>query len=312
MMKTKLTIINSIEDAIEKDTRAIALGFFDGIHVGHRHIIEKVIEVSKLKGVTSTVLSFVDFPTKDSKTIISLEERVDVLTSLGVEEFIVIRFTDDVRNMLPEDFYHKFLIDKFGAVALFTGEDYTFGRGGKGKIEHLSALSEADDVELYVVPDIKKYDRRISSTWIRNALDEGDMKLVTELLGGVKYSVKGEVLVGKKLGRTLGFPTINQRFPSDKYVCRLGVYRSIAIIDGKEYPSISNVGMRPTVENTNSVNCETYIYNWCEDLYGRYAEVVLVEFIRDEKKFSSSSELKAQVDYDKQLVAKMWNIEITD
>lgn len=310
--ETELIIINHPSDLVSDKPRAIALGFFDGIHVGHREIIKNAGLYAKEKGITSTVLSFIDFPTKESKTILSIEERIKILSSMGIDEFIVIRFLDEVKGMMPEDFYKFFLIGKFNAKALFTGEDYTFGRGGKGTIELLSKLAHEDDVYIDAVPDIKMYDRRISSTWIRSLLDEGNMRLVSELLGGADYSVRGPIIVGKKLGRTLGFPTINQIFPKDKYVCRLGVYRSLTVIDGVSYPSISNVGLRPTVEDSRNVNCETYIYNLDEDLYGKEARVILVEFIRDEKKFSNSSELKAQVDYDKVKVANLWNVEISD
>lgn len=307
-MKTKLIVINSIDDVVDSKSRAMALGFFDGIHVGHRRIIERTRDYALNRKITSTVLSFIDFPTKESKTIFSLEERVAILSQIGIDEFIVIRFSDEVKNMEPEDFYQRFLVEKFNAQALFTGEDYTFGKGGKGSINLLRDLIKADGLTHEAIPDITLNDVRISSTWIRNAIDEGDMKLVNELLGGRYYSVKGIVKAGKKLGRTLGFPTINQEIPSDKYVCRKGVYKSLTIIDRKEYPSISNVGLRPTVENAKNINCETYIYNFDRDIYGQDVEVRLIEFIRDEKVFSSVDELKAQVDSDKLKVEKMWKL----
>lgn len=310
-MKTKLITINSIEDVVEKCPRSIALGFFDGIHVGHRRIIELARDKAINLGIRSVCLSFVDFPNSEAKTILSLDERIEVLSQIGIDEFIVIRFTDAVRNMSPEDFYKKFLMEKFDAQALFSGVDYTFGQGGKGNIELLKKLAK-NDAEIHIVDDITLDGKRISSTWIRNAIEEGNMELVMTLLGGISYSVKGVVKEGKKLGRTLGFPTINQSFPSDKYPCRKGVYKSLTIVDGKEYKSISNVGLRPTVENSDNVNCETYIYDFNRNIYGVNAEVKLLEFIRDEKKFSSADELKAQVMSDKEKVANLWNIDKTN
>lgn len=307
-MKTNLIVIDKIEDMVELKSRAMALGFFDGIHVGHRRIIERTRDYALSRNLTSTVLSFIDFPTKESKTIFSLEERVAILSEIGIDEFIVIRFLDEFKNMEPEDFYNEFLVKKFNAKALFTGEDYSFGKGGKGSIELLRELIKKDEIFHEAIPDIKLNDVRISSTWIRQAITEGDMGIVHELLGGLYYSVRGVVKQGKKLGRTLGFPTINQEFPSDKYVCRKGVYKSLTIIDKKEYPSISNVGLRPTVENSNNINCETYIYNFNSDIYGKDVQVRLIEFIRDEMAFSSVDELKAQVDNDKLKVEKMWKL----
>lgn len=310
-MRTKLIVINSIEDVVEKCPRSIALGFFDGIHVGHRRIIELARDKAINLGIRSVCLSFVDFPNSDAKTILSLDERVEVLSQIGIDEFIVIRFTDDVRNMSPEDFYKSFLVEKFNARALFSGGDYTFGSGGKGNIELLKTLTK-DEVEVNVIDDITLEGKRISSTWIRNAIEAGDMELVMTLLGGISYSVKGVVQEGKKLGRTLGFPTINLSFPKDKYPCRKGVYKSLTIVNGKEYKSISNVGLRPTVENSNNVNCETYIYNFNRNLYGVSAEVRLLEFVRDEMRFGSVEELKTQVLSDKEKVANLWNIDKTN
>lgn len=306
-MKTSLITINSLEDVVSFEPRSIALGFFDGIHVGHRRIIESARDKAIQLGIKSVCLSFVDFPTKEAKTILSLEERLEILSQMEVDEFIVIRFIDEVKNMKPEDFYTKFLKEKFNAKALYSGEDYSFGKGGEGNIDLLRKLA-INDMEVHTISDITLDGRRISSTWIRNAINEGDMNMVSTLLGGINYSVKGEVKEGKKLGRTLGFPTINQSFPSDKYVCRKGVYRSVTIINGKEYKSISNVGLRPTVENSDNVNCETYIYNFKSNLYGINAEVKLLEFIRDEMRFESVDQLKAQVLSDKESVAKLWNI----
>lgn len=313
MSRTKLIIVDDIGEIVETKERAMALGFFDGIHIGHRQIIKKVFEVSKERNLTSTVLSFIDFPTKESKTIISIEERLDILTALGIEEFIVIRFSDEVKNLLPEEFFYSFLIEKFNSKCLFTGEDYSFGRGGIGKIDLLKKLSYENSIDVIVVPDVKVDNRRVSSTWVRQTLEEGNIPLMNTLLGeGGTYAISGVVLEGKKLGRLLGFPTINQMVPKDKYLCRLGVYRSVVEIDGKEMPAISNVGRRPTVENTDNVNCETYIYNFNGDLYGQVVKVTLCEFIRDEKKFGNSSELKNQVDYDKKKVAELWKIELED
>lgn len=290
--------------------RAVALGFFDGIHLGHRLIIQKTVEAARSRGLKATVLTFSDFPVKGFKALTSLDEKIEIIKELGADEVICAKFTDELKNMSPEEFFEKVLCDRFGSEVLVSGGDYTFGRMASGNTELLSALASSKAVTHIIVPDVLYAGEKSSSTKIRDLLKNGGASEAVELLGGRPFCYEGVVVYGKKLGRTLGFPTVNIPVPEDKLIAKFGVYRSRVIIDGKAYPSVSNVGLRPTVEHSDNINCETFIYNFDKDMYGRFIRVELWEFIRPEMAFSSVDQLKAQVDSDKEKVANLWEINI--
>ena len=290
--------------------RAVALGFFDGIHLGHRLIIKRTVEEARRMGLRATVLTFSNFPVRGFKALTSLDEKIEIIKELGADEIICAEFTDELKNMEPQEFYEKVLFGKFGSEVLVSGEDYTFGRKASGDTKLLTELSAKDSVTHIVVPDVLYAGEKSSSTKIRELLRSGEASEAVELLGGRPFCYEGPVVYGKKLGRTLGFPTVNIPIPEDKFIVKFGVYRSRVIIEGKAYPAVSNVGLRPTVEHSDNINCETFIYDFHRDMYGHFVRVELWEFIRPEMAFSSVEQLKAQVDADKEKVANLWEINI--
>ena len=305
-MKHEIEYISLKDDLPDLEGRATALGFFDGIHLGHRKIIKTAVDRARQAGLRSCVLTFSDFPSKDFRALTTLDEKLDLIRETGADEVVCIRFTDDIRSMPADVFYHEILVKELGSKILVSGEDYTFGSKATGDTALLQRLAVEDRVETVISEDVMFDDFKSSSTMIRKCLSTGETELAVKLLAGKPFCYSGIVVEGKKLGRTLGFPTVNLKIPDDKYIVKAGVYRSSVILDGKRYPSVSNVGLRPTVEHADNVNCETYIYDFDRDIYGSDIRVELWQFVRPEMTFASVEELREQVERDKRTCASFW------
>lgn len=281
--------------------RAVALGFFDGIHMGHLEIIRKMVKLGKKNGLVTTVQTFANSPKTEQKMLTTIEERLEILSELGVDELLVIPFDEAFKNTEHSVFAENILRNKLNAKALFCGEDYSYGKMALGNKETLMEFGKANGISVKVVPD-KFYmdtDRRISSTWMREALSEGDVELSNKLCEGRAFSYSGVVVKGKQLGRTLGFPTVNIEVPDDKFVAKRGVYASVVYLGGRKLLGVSNVGRRPTVENSELDIIETYIFDFDEDVYGARIKVEFLAFLRPETKFGSQEELMNAVELNK-------------
>ena len=289
--------------------RAVALGLFDGIHEGHAQIIRKTVKAAKQNGMLSSVMTFSGNIKGQSKSVTTLEERLSILSEFGVDEMVVLDF-DKIRDMEPQDFCMNILKLNMNAKALFCGDDFRYGKGAAGTIDDLKAFGKESAVVVKVF-DAKLYegsDRRISSSWIREALEEGQVELAASLMGGRPFSYSGVVIKGRQLGRTLGFPTANIEVPEDKITVRRGVYASLTHIGNDKYPSITNVGKRPTFDDGDFDNAETHIFDFDEDIYGARIRVDLLSFIRPEMRFDGIEALSAQVEADK-LKTKTYHIK---
>lgn len=292
-------------DVAETNGRVIALGFFDGVHLGHREIIRKTVETAEEKGLTASVLTFKNFKLKDPTELRSYEEKLQIFKGLGVHQVISLDF-DMIKDMEAEVFVDEVLYKELNAKVLVSGTDYTFGKNAVGNAELLKSLSLQREIGTVIVPDVFFENEKCSSTLIRNLLSEGKIDKANILLGGESFSYEGTVVRGKMLGSTLGFPTANLPIPTDRFKPKFGVYITITTLDGVKYRSISNLGLRPTVEDSDNVNIETFIYGHEGELYGREIKVELLGFVRPEKRFSSVDELKEQVESDKKKVANLW------
>lgn len=292
-------------DVAETNGRVIALGFFDGVHLGHREIIRKTVETAEEKGLTASVLTFKNFKLKDPTELRSYEEKLQIFKGLGVHQVISLDF-DMIKDMEAEVFVDEVLYKELNAKVLVSGTDYTFGKNAVGNAELLKSLSLQRGIGTVIVPDVFFENEKCSSTLIRNLLSEGKIDKANILLGGESFSYEGTVVRGKMLGSTLGFPTANLPIPTDRFKPKFGVYITITTLDGVKYRSISNLGLRPTVEDSDNVNIETFIYGHEGELYGREIKVELLGFVRPEKRFSSVDELKEQVESDKKKVANLW------
>ena len=306
-VKEERILLSETQDLGKK--RAVALGFFDGIHIGHRKLISTMIEKARENGLIATVFTLSNFPTADSEHLTTREEKIEILRELGADEIVCADF-GDIRNMPARDFIMSYLVEHLNAALLVYGTDYRFGAGAEGDAKMLETLSDECGIDRVMVEDVYYEGEKCSSSRIRRLLSTGAADEVRPLLGDRFFSYEGIVQPGKKLGRTLGFPTTNIMIPKDKFKVRFGVYRSLSYIGGREYPSISNIGIRPTVEDSENINCETFVYNFHEDVYGQSVKVGLMEFIREEKRFGSVDELKEQVESDKKKVANLWEINI--
>ncbi|MCR5804013.1 MAG: bifunctional riboflavin kinase/FAD synthetase [Clostridia bacterium] len=292
-------------DVTEEKGRVIALGFFDGVHQGHREIIRKTVETAEENGLAASVLTFKNFKLKDPTELRSYEEKLQIFKGLGVHQVISLDF-DMIKDMEAEVFVDEVLYKKLNAKVLVSGTDYTFGKNAVGNADLLKSLSIQRGIETLIVPDVFFENEKCSSTLIRNLLSDGDVKKANVLLGGDRFSYEGTVVRGKMLGSTLGFPTANLPIPSDRFKPKFGVYITLTTLDGVKYRSISNLGLRPTVEDSDNVNIETFIYSHEGELYGRKIKVELLGFVRPEMKFQSVDELKARVESDKEKVAILW------
>ena len=285
--------------------RVIALGMFDGLHQGHMDIIKKAVMTAERDGLTSTVQTFKNLFKQDSKSLYTSEERLKLVSGTGADELLVLDF-DEVRDMEPEDYLRNVLLYRCIADTLIMGEDYRFGRGAKGDVSMIKEFAKANDIRVIVVKDhlLEGTDKKISTTWLREALSEGDVDLTRSLCGGRDYSYSGRCVQGKQLGRTMGFPTANIIVPEDKFVVRRGVYVSRVRLGQRTLYGVTNIGRRPTLEDAVNDVAETYIFDFDEDIYGAKLEIELLHFLRPESKMTSKEELINAVNLNKTQAAE--------
>ncbi len=280
----------------------VTLGKFDGVHRGHQKLIRLVQEIGREKGWKTAAFTFdvspqVKMGMRRSQMLMTNEERRIQLEKYGLDYLVECPFTDEVKNMEPEDFVKKILVEQMHARAIVVGADFHFGKKRRGDAALLQRMGEELNLEVHIESKEQDGKRDISSSYIREELSLGHMEKVTELLG-TPYSVKGEIVHGNHIGHTLGFPTINQIPEPSKLLPPNGVYLSRTLVDGREYDGISNVGTKPTVQGEKIVGIETHLLFFSGDLYGKEARVQLLSFRRPEKKFDSLEDLKAQLDLD--------------
>jgi len=287
-------------------SRVIALGLFDGMHQGHIEIIRKTVKMAKLEGLTSMVQTFNGLVKTANGNVLTLEERQKLLSDIGVDEMLVLDF-DSVKDTPKDVYMNEILLQKAGAAALVFGYDYTFGKGGEGKADDLKEFANRFDLGIKVFGEktYKDTGRKISTTWLKETLEAGDTELFMELCAGRPFSYEGIVTEGKHLGRQLGFPTVNLIIDEEKIVARRGVYASIVTIGNKKFAGVTNVGLRPTVEDSMKDVAETFIFDFDEDVYGAKIKVDLYKFLRPETRFNGKEELIAAVEKNK-IEAKLY------
>lgn len=273
---------------------AVALGSFDGVHIGHMKVIASALSMRET-GLFPVVLVFDNHPQKylgcAPAEIMQTEERDSLFRELGIEP-VEIAFSE-IREMSPEEFFTAVLTDKLNAGALCCGENYRFGKNAAGDVDTLKALCRANGVRLIVSGAVKDEQGVISSTRIRRAIEEGDIRLANSMLGrAFGYSLL--VIHGDARGRLMGFPTINQILPGGFAVPAFGVYASYVIINGREYPGVTNIGTRPTFGGVEP-RSETHVIGFSGDLYDKVIEVRLLDRIRGERKFDSMDALAEQI-----------------
>lgn len=285
-------------DAIKAEPCVVALGNFDGVHVGHSALLSAAVRIAKEKGLKSAVFTFGDHPEAAlgkvlSPSITTTEQKLAFFEKAGIDTVYLCDFTK-VRELSSEEFVTDILKDKLHTVHAVCGYNFRFGKGGLGDAAHLYALM---DGSVTVLEPVLADGEAVSSTQIRRAVEKGDLESAARMLGR-HFFVELPVVHGKELGRTLGVPTINQNFPKGHVVPSNGVYACRVTVSGKEYAGVANVGLRPTVEDTDTVNCETHIIGLSQELYGENVKVSFYKKLRDEKRFATVEELKKQIAVD--------------
>jgi riboflavin kinase/FMN adenylyltransferase len=300
-----MKIINGIPDTKLTDRHpVVTLGMFDGVHCGHFEVISKTIKEAKERNVQAIAVTFDCHPrgivsAAPPKMITSLEHRLELFEYLGIDIAIVLEFNEAVSAITGREFVEDILIDRLHMQAVVLGEDAHFGNNRSGNIKLLEEMADEKDFETISVPPVIIDGVRISSTEIRKAVENGDIEKASHFLGR-PLGVLGTVEAGAGIGRTLGFPTLNLDLHHELHPSK-GVYVTVAIIDGKKWPSVTNIGNRPTIDalNKDDVFIETHILSESVgSLYGKVAKVQFFKKLRDEKKFSSPDELVKQINTD--------------
>lgn len=290
-------IENTTEFKIVEET-AVVIGKFDGFHRGHQKLLNMVQEQKK-KGLAAVVFTFVPSPSAFfSKDIIrelsTTEEKRRIFENAGIDYLIEYPFNQQIADMEPEAYIQEVLVERLHARCIVAGEDISYGKQGKGDACLLRNKASEYGYEVIIIDKVQHEGREVSSTFVRDEVRKGNMELVSELLGQ-PYHVEGEIIHGRRLGRTLGMPTVNLLPPQEKLLPPKGVYYSKVSLQGRMYDGITNIGTKPTVSGEKVMGVETYIYNFHENVYGKEAEIYLLHYKRPEMRFDGVEELKAQM-----------------
>lgn len=299
-------IAGTTDFRIEEPT-VVTLGKFDGRHRGHQKLMAKMEEIKRRAGWKMAVFTFNVTPdamvTGQAQQVLTTNlERRSNMRRTGVDYLVEYPFTQETLHMEAEEFVRRILVGQMNARAVVVGTDCSFGYNRSGNAQVLKELSKKYGYEAWVIEKEKDgaMDRDISSTYIREELDKGNVEKAWELLGE-PYAIHGEVVHGRNMGgRVFGFPTANILPPPGKRLPLFGVYVSRVRMGDACYRGVTNIGRKPTVEGDNPVGAETYIFGLDQDIYGKVIEVQLLSFVRRERTFGSLEELKGQIQRDKE------------
>lgn len=274
----------------------LVLGFFDCLHIGHLKLIERARKIASETKSKVCLFTFENADTTDGGSVLSFSERAEKAERHGVEIVLKANFDERFRSTAPEEFLGE-LYSTLDIKGIVCGYDYTFGFKAEGKVDTLAEFCKEKKIPLEVVEKQEFNGVRISTTLVKSLLKEGKIAEANEILGE-PYFMDGVVVEGRQVGRTLGFPTANTEADETKFKIKDGVYKTLVVVDGKEYEGITNYGARPTFGLT-SVTVETYLKNFDGNLYGKKITVKFLAYIRDIVKFSDKNELVKQLERDK-------------
>ncbi len=305
-----MRVYSNIDEFESVACPVLTTGTFDGVHLGHKKIISRLLEIADRSSGESVLLSFnphprmVLFPDDTRIQLLSSQkEKIKLLEESGIDHLIIHPFTREFSRLSSVEFVRDLLVNKLGIKKLVIGYNHQFGRNREGTLEHLKEYGPVYGFDVEEIPAEEIDNVNISSTKIRDALSEGNVTVANSFLG-YSYSLEGDVVRGKEIGRTIGFPTANIEIrENEKLIPKDGVYAARAEVNGKQYNGMLNIGYNPTVEkgktddrrNTIEIN----LFDFDDDIYGSEIEVELIERIRDERKFEDLTELKNQLALDK-------------
>ena len=306
-----MKIFHGTENANILRPTVLTLGVFDGLHLGHQRIMQKVVERAKAVGARATAITFdphpraVLHPESAPPLLQTLDQRLANFEVLGIEQAIVIPFDRDFAAQSAEDFISAIIRDRLHAREVYLGKGFAFGRARGGNIELLRKMSSELGFVADEVDEVRLRGQRISSSRIRELLAAGEVNLVRRMLGR-PYGVEGVIIRGDRRGHTIGFPTANLH-PHNRVIPKFGVYATATLIDGTWRRSITNIGVRPTFGVDAEPSIESYVFDFDGDLYGDVLRVRFLHRIRDERKFGGIDELKAQIKRDSRRALNYFN-----
>lgn len=299
-----MNIFHKIQDFKSENPTIVTLGTFDGVHLGHKKIIERLFLNSKKSGYESLVLTFFPHPrmvlqdNSEIKLLNTINEKAELLENIGLQNLVIHPFDQAFSQLTAEEFVKSILVNQFNIKKIIIGHDHRFGRNRSADINDLIAYGKIYNFEVEQISAEEIDEVSISSTKIRNALLEGEIKLANDYLG-YNYFLSGTIVKGKQLGRTIGFPTANLKIEEDyKLIPKNGVYIVKSFIDGKEVFGMMNIGTNPTV-NGKSQTIETNFLDFEGDLYDKKLRIHFLKRIRSEEKFDSLDSLKKEIEKDK-------------
>lgn len=300
-----MKIIENLKNYTEKTAKVLSLGMFDGVHLGHVSIINQLKEIAQKYDLETAILTFWPHPRKvfnpndELQLLNTLEEKIALLEKAGIEVVFLQEFDENFRNLTGEEFIEQILVEKLNVKHVIIGYDHVFGKNKSGNFDLLQQLSEKLGYDVAQLKAVKEGDFNISSTKIRNCLGNGNIIGANKMLG-YHYSVSGKVVDGKKLGRTISYPTANLEINELKLLPKKGAYIVEVSVKNKFYKGMLSIGTNPTV-NGEKLTVEVYILDFNEDIYGEEITVKFRDFLHEEIKFESLEKLIERLDEDKRL-----------
>ncbi len=298
MLKTR----KELRETATAGKHAISIGVFDGVHKGHLALVNKMLSEGNTRGLSGGVVTFYPHPVAvirpdiEFTYLTSLQNRIELLQTVGVEFVSVLEFDEQLQRVSAKTFC-EMLVEEAQMELLVVGEDFKLGRNGEGDIKILENIGLELGFEVISVPLVQESTSKVSSTRIREALNSGSMEEVGSLMGH-RYQLDGTVILGDQRGRTIGFPTLNVDIEKDRLIPPNGVYITETFIKNEKYESVTNIGSRPTFTIDSKNHLETHLLDFNEDVYGEHATVEFISRLRNERKFNSGDELVQQIKND--------------
>ncbi len=289
----------------------ITIGTFDGVHLGHQKILRTITDTAKNIGGESVVITFdphprrLISPDKELKILTPLENKIELISSQGVDHIVVVPFTLEFSTLSAEQYISDFLIEKFHPNTIVIGYDHHFGSDRTGNIQLLKSVQQQYNYQLIEIPEQLVDEAGISSTKIRTALQNGNVQDAATMMGR-SYSLKGKVIKGKQLGRTIGYPTANiDAADNDQLLPSVGIYCVKVVHESKEFGGMLSIGYNPTVTDEHTIKIEVNIFDFDKNIYDDLLEIVFINYMRSEEKFDSLEALKSQLAKDELMARKM-------
>jgi riboflavin kinase/FMN adenylyltransferase len=300
-----MNVFRSIEEIPHQKNSYITLGTFDGIHVGHREILEQLVKKSHHEKSRSVLVTFFPHPKSVVKTredfiaiLTPLEEKIEILQDSGLQNLLVLSFTQELARMVPEEFIKNIFVKGIGVKGLIIGYNHAFGRNREGSEELLNCIGRQFGFTVDVIPPVLVEGKPVSSTRIRQLLMEGEVQQAGKILGN-HYQIRGIVQKGRHFGKKLGFPTANLDVLGDhKLIPKDGVYAVFVTFEEVKYKGMANLGFKPTFDSKEH-SLEVFIHDFSGDIYNKLLTIEFIHRIRDEKKFDSLDSLKSQIESDR-------------